>query len=153
MKIIYQYGIGAMSGKLDGLVHQMAHSRLGSTGRVFVYPRLTENNETFGARGSNLAELWRTVMQDYKDDLKTYAQRYFSEHQMDGIWDPNRSTYSFFCKMLYAWHNSDPEHIDLSSINREDVISLGTFITTVKNAITNGFLDTISNYDDLTAAF
>ena len=61
--------------------------------------------------------------------------------------------YALFIKAMYAWQESSPETIDLASVNDEDVDTLGTVISTVKNCVENGMLPAISVYDDLTGVF
>lgn len=152
MKVLYQYGIGAMIGTLDGAVHWKAHSGQGGYLRRWVMPRLTAQNELIGAKGANIATLWQATTAAYKADWRTYAQRYFSEHASDGIFDPNRSPYGFWTKALFAWEKSDPQHVDLTSINMEDLTSLGTFGSTVAATIQFGFVPMIQHYDDLSAS-
>ena len=151
MKVKFKYGIQTYSGTIDEMVYGSYRDGKLCIGREYVYPRLTANNETLGAIGSNLAALWATVSSGYKDDLKTYSQRNGTENVPKTQLPP--TSYALFIKMMHAWAKSDPEHIDLASINREDVTELGTYVTTVKNAIGNGYLDSISAYDDLTGAF
>lgn len=149
-KVIYKYGIGAMAGTIDGMVHRMSHTRLGSIARKWVMPRLTSNNELFGNVGANLRLLWDEFSSGWKNDLKTYAQRWFSAHASEYEFDPVRSRYAFYCKLMYAWQRDDPTHIDLTTLNAEDLASLGTPIATVKAAVESGYLPMIDNYSDLT---
>ena len=50
---------------------------------------------------------------------------------------------------LPAWAADDPTHVDLTSLNAEDLASLGTPIATVKDAIESGYLAPVKIFSDL----
>ena len=54
--------------------------------------------------------------------------------------------------MIWEWSKFH-SNIDLETLTYEDLSVTGTQISTVKNAIDNGYLRTIDEYDDLTAGF
>ena len=151
MKVRFKYGIATYSGTIDEMVYGSYRDHKLCIGREYVYPTLNANNELFGTVAANLSALYASASQDYKDDLKLYAQRNGSQNVPKTKLPP--TAYALFIKAMYWWQDDDPTHVDLSSVTAEDVDTLGSKISTVKNCIDNGALDSISVYDDLTGAF
>jgi len=152
MKVTFKYGIGTFQGKIDNSVFWPQKSGLASVMRKFTYPTLTSQNTKIGKIGKNLALMWRQILSEYKADIYTYAQRYYTQYGSEGSFDPARSPYAFYTHMIWEWSKSH-EDVDLKTLTYEDLLVTGTQISTVKNAIDNGYLRTIDQYDDLTAGF
>lgn len=153
MKVWHKNNVGSYSGTIDDTVFRPAKSRLVSYMRKYVIPTANANTALFKSVGENLGVIWRDeVSEGYKANLRTYGQRYFTEHLEDGPWDPMKSSYGFFVKMMYAWQASDPEHVDLAYLTGEDLTALGGAISQVTLAILNNLLPPILNHSDLTAA-
>ena len=151
MKVTFKYAVGSYSGTIDLAVFRPTHTKLASYMRKWVMPTLTENNELLGVISKNVAlEIWNKCLAGYKADMQTYADRWFQENSGEGVWDPYKSRYAAFTKLMWHWMQDDPEHIDLATVTMEDVQALGTKIMTVKDAIDYGLLPSISVYDDLT---
>ena len=151
MKVRFKYGIRTYSGTIDEMTYGSYRDHKLCIGREWVMPTLTEQNGILGTIGSNLRDLWFSASEDYRGNFKTYAQRHCTQNVPKTQACPNG--YAMFIKACYAWQDDDPEHVDLASVNDEDVDTLGTKISTVKNCIDNDFLPAISEYDDLTGAF
>lgn len=152
MKVYHKYAVGAYSGTIDDCVFYATKTRTRSIMRRWVMPRLTQYNTLLGSIGTNLAVLWSAGSADYKADLKTYTQRYFGESPSDDGFDGNRSPYANWVRLMYAWADDNPS-VDLSTLTAEDLGITGSAVSTVKNAIDNGFLPSITNYDDLTEGY
>ncbi len=152
MKVYHKYAVGAYSGTLDDGVYWPAASKLRSYMRKYVVPRATEYNTALGNIATNLATLWASCSAEYKADLKTYTERAFGEYPSEDGFDGNRSPYANWIKLMYSWADANPT-VDLSSLTPEDLDMAGGEIQTVKQAVVNGYLPTISNIDDLTEAF
>ena len=152
MKVTFKYGIGTFQGKIDNSVFWPQKSGLASLMRKFTYPKLTSQNTKIGKIGKNLAIIWQDLEPDYCDNLRSYAQRYYVQYGSEGSFDPARSPYAFYTHMIWEWSKSH-SNIDLKTLTYEDLSVTGTQISTVKNAIDNGYLRTIDQYDDLTAGF
>ena len=150
MKVIFKYGISTYSGTIDQMVYGSYRDGKLCIGREYVYPRLTVQNETIGARGSNLSKLWSEGSADYKADLKAYAQLNGSENVRKTQLPPN--SYALWIKLMHAWAEDNPS-VDLSTLTGEDFGLSGGDVSTVKNAITNGYLAKVSEYDTLTEMF
>ena len=152
MKVTFKYGIGTFQGKIDNSVFWPQKSGLASVMRKFTYPTLTSQNTKIGNIGKNLAIIWSNFEQAYLENLATYAQRYYVQYGSEGSFDPARSPYAFYTHMIWEWSKSFDD-IDLETLTYEDLSVTGIQISTVKNAIDNGYLRTIDQYDDLTAGF
>ena len=152
MKVTFKYGIGTFNGKIDNAVFWPQKSGVASIMRKFTYPTLTSQNTLMGKIGKNLAYLWSLFDMPYKKDLKTYAERYYVQYGSEGDFDPARSPYAFYTKMMWAWAEEHSD-VDLKTLTMEDLALVGAAITTVRNAINGGFLRPIDQYDDLTNPF
>lgn len=152
MKVTFKYGIGTFNGMIDNAVFWKQKSGVASIMRKFTYPKLTIQNEIIGKTGSNLAHLWSKFDIAYKKDLKTYAERYYVQYGSEGDFDPARSPYAFYTKLIWAWAE-DHDDVDLKTLTMEDLSLVGLAIETVKKAILSGFLRPIDQYDDLTHPF
>jgi len=150
MKVTFKYGIGTFQGKIDNSVFWPQKSGLASVMRKFTYPTLTSQNETIGLIGKNLALIWSQILSGWKADISTYAQRYYTQYGSEDMFDPARSPYAFYTKVMWNWYKDDPEHIDLSTLTMEDIIATGTGkIVCIENCVSNGYLRSIDKYDDL----
>lgn len=152
MKVTFKYGIGTFNGMIDNAVFWPQKSGVASIMRKFTYPTLTSQNTLMGKIGKNLANLWHESTDEYKSDFRTYAQRYYVQYGSEGSFDPARSPYAFYTHMIWEW-SKDFDDVDLETLTYEDLSVTGIQISTVKNAIDNGYLRTIDQYDDLTAGF
>ena len=149
MKVIFKYGIGAFTGKIDNAVFWKQKSAMASIMRKFTYPRITNHNKTIGAIAKNLGKIWKGLSVGYKNDLWTYANRYYVQYGTEGLYDPARSPYAFWTHAIWSWAKEHSE-VDLASLTLEDLAVTGTPINTVKNAIINNYLRPIDEYYDLT---
>lgn len=152
MKVRFKYAVGSYAGTIDEGTFWGARSGIVGYMRKYVIPRLTDQNTTMGNIMSNLAVLWAAGSDEYKADLKTYAERYASDHPSNDGFDTCRSKFAFWVKAMWAWKLDVPS-VDLSTLTVEDFEMAGTGLVTVRDMITNGYLPTITLYDDLTEAY
>lgn len=150
MKVFYKFGIGAMSGTLMELVHCPDREKQMSYGRRWARPKYTANNALLGSIGRNLGILWHSASADYRADFALYAKRYKVQHDIpnapgNACWSP----YPLFTKMMFAWQQSDPLHVDLATVTINDIVTLDASVRTVEKAIDAGFIQTVTPYDDL----
>ncbi|MDZ4182889.1 MAG: hypothetical protein U1B83_08440 [Candidatus Cloacimonadaceae bacterium] len=150
MKVKFKYGLSTYSGTLDEMTYGSYRDGMVCIGRKWVYPNLTANNENMGNIAKNLATVYREVSDLYKADLKTYAQRNGKQNTPKNQIPP--TAYAIFVKMMYAWAKGEDPQIDLSARTIEDLETGGDKIESVADAIDNGLLARISNYDDLVSA-
>lgn len=151
MKVKFKFGIETYSGTVDSMVYGSYNDDKLCLGREYVYPRLTEQNALVGSVAENLSALWKEASVDYKDDLKDYARRNASANVPKSQLAP--TCYALFIKLMYAWQESDPDHVDLLSVSSADIQTTGNPVQTIKDCIDNGFLQTVGNYEELTGAF
>lgn len=64
------------------------------------------------------------------------------------MFDPARSPYAFYTKVMWNWYKTDPDHIDLSTVTLEDIRATGE-VECVRTCIENGHLRPIDMYQDL----
>ena len=152
MKVTFKYGIGAFTGKIDNAVYWAQKSKLASLMRKFTYPKITTHNKKIGAIAKNLGHLWRKFTDDYHEDFKTYADRYYVQYGTEGLYDPARSSYAFWTHAIWSWAKDNTE-VDLATLTTEDLFLAGGTIKTVRDAIKHGYLRPIDQYDDLSNPF
>jgi len=148
MKVYFKYGIKTYSGTVNGMTYGSYRKGNLCIGREYVYPNLTDNNFSMGAIMKNLAGVYHNASPDYVLDLKTYAERNGSENVSKTQLIP--TAFSLFIKMMFAWYDSDPEHVELSTVTIGDIIALDADVKTIARAVEADFLPLISVYDDLT---
>jgi len=148
MKVKFKYGIQTYSGTIDEMVYGSYRDDKLCIGREYVYPILTDNNHAKGAVAKNLATVYHNASPDYVLDLKTYCIRNGQENVPKSKLIP--TAFSMFLKMMYAWYDSDPEHVDLSTVTIGDIIALDADVKTLARAVEADFLPYISVSDDLT---
>lgn len=144
MRVRYKYGIKTMSGKLDDLVHLALNKKRVGFGRIFVMPKITEHNITFGGIATNLAAIWTACSDEFKEDLKGYTvQRvpYYSAEQV-----PAYANYANFIKFLYNFARDDDD-IDLSDATKSELETAGCPMT-VSEIISAGLLPKVANSDE-----
>ncbi len=148
MKVKFKYGIKTYSGTVDEMVYgSYRHDNL-CIGREYVYPTLTANNHLKGTITKNLADVWSKVDEDYNADFKAYCLRNGQENVAPDALIP--SAFSMFLKMMFAWQESDPEHVDLTEVTIADIVALDADVRTVARAVTAEFLPSIEDASDLT---
>jgi hypothetical protein len=149
MKVKFKYGIKTYSGTLDSLVYGSYRQGNLCLGRQYVYPTLNANNHDKGEILQNLAVVYHDASAGYTDDLKTYCLRNGQENVPADAVIP--TAFAMFLKMMYAWYESDPAHVDLKTVTVADIVALDADVRTLSRAVEAGFLPYISVSDDLTA--
>lgn len=154
MKITFRWGIKTFSGYGDDMVYQSFDNDTFCVGRDYTYPKITENNHTLGKIGINLANVYNHVSQAYMQDLKIYQDRYkrqFGNTRNPFKRGPMPNSMALFTKMMFAWYDSDPEHVDLATVAISDIIAADADVRTIARAIEAGFLKKTTLYLDLTS--
>jgi len=149
MKVLFKKNIRCYSGLNDELVYQAFRKGRVCIGRDYVYPKLTENNHMKGKIVRNLASVYHDASEFYIDDLKTYAERNGRENTPKNKLIP--TAFALFLKMMYAWYESDPEHIDLTTVTVADIVAMEAPVKTIAGAVEAEFLPYIRVSADLTA--
>ena len=152
MKEFHKYGIAAFSGTVADATFWAGKTKMGSIMRRWVMPKTTTQNTDLGLIAVNFSSIWKNVSALYKANGALYASRWNSEN-----YDPqdpffqDRGFYSFWVKMLYKFSELGEGHIDLKTVTKSDLDTLGGDILNIEDAILNGYLDSITVYDDLTS--
>jgi hypothetical protein len=149
MKVKFKFGIKTYSGTVNDMTYGSYRNDNLCIGREYVYPKITENNTQKGLIVKNLSKQYHLLNPDYLADLKTYAERNGRENVPKTKLIP--TAFALFLKMMYAWYESDPEHIDLTAVTLEDAVSADADVRTIARAVEAEFLPYVSVSDDLTA--
>jgi hypothetical protein len=149
MKVKFKYGIKTYSGTIDEMVYGSYRDGKLCIGREYVYPKLTENNTLTGKSIINLASVYRNVSPAYLQDLKTYTARNGKENTPKNKLKP--TVFALFIKMMYAWQESDSEHVDLQTVTVADIVALVAPVKTIAGAIEEELLPSVSIFEDLTS--
>jgi len=115
-------------------------------------PSITTHNNLLGSYLTNLRSVWiNDVREDYKVQLLEYATLY-KDLPVYGHDDRvrTRSRFAIWYKILSFWQASDPSHVDLSSVNAEDIAALGEHIYSIADAVEFGAIPVVEGYLDFT---
>jgi hypothetical protein len=148
MKVKFKFGIETYSGTVDGMTYGSYRDDKLCIGREYVYPTITANNNDKGAMVQNLAKVYQAADPDYIADLKAYCVRNGMENVPKDKLVP--TAFSMFLKMMYAWYESDPAHVDLKTVTVADIVALDADVRTIARAVTAEFLPYVSTADSYT---
>lgn len=148
MKVQFRKNIRSYSGENEELVYQAFNRGWVCIGRDFVYPTLTANNHEKGAITTNLASVFRTANVTYRNDLAAYAQDNKAENLTK--YDIAPRTFALFLKLMYAWYESDPTHVDLKNVTVADIVALDADVRTISRAVEAEFLPHITDASSYT---
>jgi hypothetical protein len=146
MKFIFDWPTRTISGTRDKTTFMSFWDYI-CIGRRWVMPIETPQNITFAAIAANLKTIWKDANPLYKNDFKTYAHKHWKEHLSPYQFPPR--TYALFIDMMYAWYDTDPTHIDLSTVTIEDIISAVAPSRAVNKAVDDNLLKPVSGYEGL----
>jgi len=147
MKVKFKYAIRTYSGTLDEMTYGSYRNGAICIGRKWVYPELTAHNESLGAIMKNLGSVYRDTSGEYQDDLKEYAKRNGKQNVKWYQLPP--SAYAIFIKMMFAWQESDPEHVDLETITVGDIVLADAPVISIASAVEADLLKRVTNYSEL----
>mgnify|MGYP000875707502 CR=1 FL=1 len=147
MKVRFKYGIRTYSGTADDMTYCSYRKGTVCIGRKHTSPRITAQNTSMGVIMKNLAKVYSECSAGYKAELKTYASKY------EALVPKNKvapGAYPIFVKMMFLFAELDAEHIDLATITHSDLLTVGTDIQSVADAVANSYLPNVSGADELT---
>ncbi|MDD2331030.1 MAG: hypothetical protein PHI68_00100 [Candidatus Cloacimonetes bacterium] len=147
MKVKFKYGIRTYSGTVDEMTYGSYRKGTVCISRKHTMPRITEQNESMGAILKNLGALYRSCDPDYVSDLKAYATKNSSENVPYNELAP--TAYAIFTKMMFAWKKSDPEHVDLATINLGDIVMSEAPVLCIADAVDGDLLARVKDYETL----
>jgi len=144
MRARINFGVGAYSGKMDGVVF-CNHRREGMVSvRKYTYPTLTENNHKLGGITANLHSL--NPSEDFKNDLRTYVHRYNALRDNENAYV--RSWVNMYLKLMREMAKRDSS-IDLQTLTREEISSRDLPCSSIKRAVEAGLLPVVYDYANL----
>jgi len=144
MKFVFEWPVRTLSGTRDKTTYMNFWDYI-CIGRTWVMPATTPQQGTLTVISQNLRLVWKDANPLYKADFKTYAQKFRTEKLSPYVFPPR--SYSIFIDLMYAWRDSDPEHIDLASVTIEDIVTLDANVRAVSKAVDAGFLAPVSDYN------
>jgi len=147
MKVKFKYGIRTYSGTLDEMTYGSYRKHTVCLGRRYVVPTETEQNITMGEILKNLGSVYRDTSGEYQDDLKLYSSRNARQNVKYNQLPP--TPYSIFVKMMFAWQESDPEHVDLATITVGDIVLADAPVISIASAVEADLLKRVTNYSEL----
>jgi hypothetical protein len=146
MKYNFEWPMRTMSGTRDKTTYMSFWDYI-CIGRRWVMPIATPQQATFAAIAKNLKTLWAGANPLYKDDFKTYAHKFKVEHMSPYDFPPR--SYAVFINMMYTWRDTDPTHIDLSTITIADIISTMAPVGAINKAVEAQLMLPVTDYETL----
>ena len=141
MKVTFKGAIGSYSGYYDQMVFSPTPNKLGSIARRWVKPAVTPQQSVLKTISGNLKAVWAAADGAYKQDLKDYAtKRNVEISSSHDVYTAYTNAYAEFVRMMYAWRDSDEEHVFLETVTVPDIVSMEAPIVSVIDAITAGIL-------------
>lgn len=144
MKVNLTYGIGAYSGKLDGVVFCNYRREGLILARKYNYPTLNENNHKLGSTTSNLHRI--KPSEGFKNDMRTYLGRYNALRENEGRYV--RSWVNLYLKLMRDMAKRDIS-IDLQTLTRDDIYTRDLPCISIKRAVEAGLLPVVYDYSYL----
>jgi hypothetical protein len=139
MKVKFRHAVKAFHGsfKAEGLVYCKYND--GALYLTRKYPTYTasDQNHKIGNAGRNLGMLFRSVSEEYKNDLKTYAKLMTNYTNLEDKIPAN--SYAYFTKMMFALKKLFLD-IDLNTLTKDDILKNEYPVMTVVGAMGAGLL-------------
>lgn len=151
MKVRFKYGIGTYSGTIDEMTYSNYLKGKLCIARKYVKPRLTENNEAIGSASKNLAFIWKTASEEFKEDYKIYARLYATYVHKKNTLPP--SSYALFIMAMYTWANSEDPVLDLAHLEVEDMSTLGANVSSIADCVNAGHLPSVPGVSSLNNSY
>ena len=143
MKYVFEWPVRTLSGTRDKTTYMSFWDYI-CIGRTWVMPAATPQQETLTKISQNLRLVWKDANPLYKADFKTYANKFRTEKLKPWVFPPR--SYSIFIDLMYAWRDSDPTHVELSTVTIADIVSLNAPVRTVSDSVDTGLLVPVSGY-------
>lgn len=141
MKVTFKGAIGSYSGYYDQMVFSPTPNKLGSIARRWVKPAVTPQQSDLKTISENLSAIWAAAHVAYKQDFKDYAtKRNVEIASSHDVYTAYTNSYAEFVRMMYAWRDSDEEHVFLESVTISDIVNMEAPVVSVIGAITAGLL-------------
>jgi len=146
MKFVFEWPVRTLSGTRDKTTYMSFWDYI-CIGRRWVMPAVTPQQGTLTAISKNLRIVWSEASGDYKNDYKIYARKFRVEKLSPYVFPPR--AYSIFINLMYLWYDSDPQHVDLTTVTVSDIAVMDAPVKSILRAINAQFLVPVSDYEDL----
>lgn len=147
MKVDFKYGIRTYSGTVDGMTYGSYKKGQICMSRRWIYPKPTDNNAELGSASKNLAAIWKEASDDYKDDFRTYANKFGNLKRNAKKLTPN--AYSMYVKAMYAWAYTENPVLDLRGLSSDDIMVMGGKVASVASCVNNNLLPAVPGWEEL----
>lgn len=144
MRARFTNGVGAYSGKMDGVVFCHYRREGMVLARKYTYPTLTENNHRLGGTTANLHSI--KPSEGFKNDLRIYLGRYNALRENEGRYV--RSWVNMYLKLMREMARRDGS-IDLLTLRREEIYTRDLPCISVARAVDAGLLPVVYDYAHL----
>ena len=144
MRARFTNGVGAYSGKMDGVVFCHYRREGMVLARKYTYPILTENNHRLGGTTANLHSI--KPSEGFKNDLRIYLGRYNALRENEGRYV--RSWVNMYLKLMREMARRDGS-IDLLTLSREEIYTRDLPCISVARAVDAGLLPVVYDYAHL----
>ena len=152
MKVNFENGVSSYSGKYGEIVYSTWFNDRLCYARKYTYPTIGTVHEDMKLIGLNLNSIYLAADAAYIADLKAYAKLNARENlpRAKKFLHKMPSSKSLFLKMMWAWHMSDPTHIDLKTVTLADITLLDSPARAVSKAVDAGYLKKVTGYAAMT---
>jgi hypothetical protein len=147
MKMTFEWPVRTLSGTRDKTTFMSMYDDYICIARRWVEPAATPQQENIKAISQNLRIVWSSANPLYKEDFTKYAAKFKQEKLKP--WEFPPRAYSIFLSLMYAWRDSDPAHVDLTTVTVADIVALDASVRTVKRSVEAEFIVPVSNYETL----
>ncbi len=147
MKVFFKHLIHGYTGRADNLVIYYNRRLNRYIIRQLPHRRITQSNLDFAAITQNLKRL--NPSPAYRDDFKVYCDQYSRLKENEDR--PVPSWYNLFVRMMYALADKYPA-VDLKTIDRAFINAFSLPCKTLKDAIEDGLLPPVLNFQRLDSA-
>jgi len=141
MKVVCQYGVRGLSGKIDNSVFYYHPGIQRSLMRKYVVPDNAKNTNRTKAIMANLQHIQPS--HDYIVNFKAYMYKYSDLKEFQH--KPMASWYNLYIKMLFAMQKTMPD-VNLRKITREQIYEQNLPCKTVCAAIEAGLIPEVEDY-------
>ncbi len=145
MKITFEWPFKTFSGTQQEMTYMSYRKGNLCLGRGWSKPDATASQAVLAGITHNLKRVWDEANPDYKEDLKLFAKKFKTQKLRSGQFPP--AAFGIFINMMYAWHRSAAEQVNLSTVTVQDIVNLNAPVQSVTDAVTSQLLVPVSGYE------
>ncbi len=148
MKVAFDNGVSTYSGKYLEVVYQSWYDDRLCYARKNFYPTLGQQHQHMAEISQNLNKVYLAASPLYVQDFKAYAKENERQNLPKAKEKLHKmpSAKSLFISCMWQWHDSDPTHVDLTTVSIDDIVAMESPLMSVKSCVDAGFLKRVKNY-------